>query len=137
MAREYRIDRPPAVNVLRLDEELRAAFGGGAVYLGLALDPGGVRVVLDDAATETDEATARSVTLAHDHTRLSAGQAQEAARAARVAAARAQVNAADLAGIVADVGNAATVQALRAQVASLARLLGRVAEAEGYTPSVE
>ncbi len=133
--REYRIGDAPPVNVPRLDEELRGALN--AVYLGLATDPDGVRVFLDDGATEAHEATARAVVLAHDHTRLSAGQAAEAERAARVAAAAAQVSAADVKGIVAGAGEASTLEALRAQVVKLARLVGRLAEAGGFTPAVE
>ena len=92
---------------------------------------GDLRMVVVDAEGNPLRVDARALTPDE--------QAAEAlaAAAARREAARAQVNAADIGAMVQAAQAAATVEALRAQVVSLARLAGRLAEAQGLTPTVE
>lgn len=74
----------------------------------------------------------------HEARRAPASPTQEELEhQARVVAAADAMNAADVAAIVRAAESATTVNDLRAQVAELARLLGRLAQAQGLTPTVE
>lgn len=121
----------PAIHTPRLDEELRA--GLGAVYVGVSTGGGGVRVHLTGDAGDDDETQARNIIMAHDHTQPASAEIAKAERDTSAG----EVNQADLSAMLASLTIADTVPELREQMMALTRIVGHLAVAQGFTPTVE
>ncbi len=82
------------VNIDALDADLRAALGD--ITTGFSAGGGRVVVHLLDSATPQQETLARQIVLAHDPTRLTQQQQQEAERRSKLDQARQDYGAAEI-----------------------------------------